>query len=137
MYVRSDLYNDIVFEISLKEMASIVKEMKKEKEKDIGVIKDKIHKYEQKRRSEEAWYQSLSPFRRLFTGRAPSHHQAVEHMMNVKERYRKIDAVKQQVAILDDIIQTLEEDSGKEEIILPASIIELIRTWRKEEGMPR
>ncbi|WP_244923399.1 hypothetical protein [Peribacillus butanolivorans] len=136
MIILDDLYNRVVFQISLEEVMKVLQGIKSKRESEIESMKTRIHKYEQKRRAEEAWYQSLSPFKRFFTGRAPSHHQAVEHLVNVKERYIKIDSMKQKVAIINEVIRLLEADPEKREIILPPTIIEEIKAWRKVEGLP-
>ncbi|MET3319308.1 UNVERIFIED_ORG: hypothetical protein ABIC97_002403 [Peribacillus simplex] len=136
MVILDDLYNRVVFQISLEEVMKVLQGIKSKQESEIESMKTRIHKYEQKRRAEEAWYQSLSPFKRFFTGRAPSHHQAVEHLVNVKERYIKIDSIKQKVAIINEAIRLLEADPEKREIILPPTIIEEIKAWRKVEGLP-
>ncbi|MED3687938.1 hypothetical protein P4534_03675 [Peribacillus butanolivorans] len=134
--ILDDLYNRVVFQISLEEVMKVLQGIKSKQESEIESMKTRIHKYEQKRRAEEAWYQSLSPFKRFFTGRAPSHHQAVEHLVNVKERYIKIESIKQKVAIINEAIRLLEADPEKREIILPPTIIEEIKAWRKVEGLP-
>ncbi|MFE4240343.1 hypothetical protein [Peribacillus butanolivorans] len=136
MMILDDLYNRVVFQISLEEVMKVLQGIKSKQESEIESMKTRIHKYEQKRRAEEAWYQSLSPFKRFFTGRAPSHHQAVEHLVNVKERYIKIESIKQKVAIINEAIRLLEADPEKREIILPPTIIEEIKAWRKVEGLP-
>ncbi|MFE4351741.1 hypothetical protein [Peribacillus butanolivorans] len=136
MMILDDLYNRVVFQISLEEVMKVLQGIKSKQESEIESMKTRIHKYEQKRRAEEAWYQSLSPFKRFFTGRAPSHHQAVEHLVNVKKRYIKIESIKQKVAIINEAIRLLEADPEKREIILPPTIIEEIKAWRKVEGLP-
>ncbi|MFD4928564.1 hypothetical protein ACFWMS_06510 [Peribacillus butanolivorans] len=136
MMILDDLYNRVVFQISLEEVMKVLQGIKSKQESEIESMKTRIHKYEQKRRAEEAWYQSLSPFKRFFTGRTPSHHQAVEHLVNVKERYIKIESIKQKVAIINEAIRLLEADPEKREIILPPTIIEEIKAWRKVEGLP-
>ncbi|MBK5444636.1 MULTISPECIES: hypothetical protein [unclassified Peribacillus] len=136
MVVLDDLYNRVVFQISLEEVMKVLQGIKSKQESEIESMKTRIHKYEQKRRAEEAWYQSLSPFKRFFTGRAPSHHQAVEHLVNVKERYIKIESIKQKVAIINEAMGLLEADPEKREIILPPTIIEDIKAWRKVEELP-
>ncbi|MFE5430042.1 hypothetical protein [Peribacillus simplex] len=137
MYIRDDLYSRVVFEISSDEVLKGLLFYKSKQESEIESIKGKIHKYEQKRRAEEAWYQSLSPFKRFFTGRAPSHHQAVEHLVNVKDRYKKIEMIKQKVAFLNQVIGLLEAETEKREMNLPSDIIKEIMDWQKAEGTPR
>ncbi|WP_342614965.1 hypothetical protein [Peribacillus frigoritolerans] len=127
----------VVFEISSDEVLKGLLFYKSKQESEIESIKGKIHKYEQKRRAEEAWYQSLSPFKRFFTGRAPSHHQAVEHLVNVKDRYKKNEIIKQKVAFLNQVIGLLEAETEKREMNLPSDIIKEIMDWQKAEGTPR
>jgi hypothetical protein len=131
------LYGRVVFEISSEEVLKGLLFYKSKQESEIESIKGKIHKYEQKRRAEEAWYQSLSPFKRFFTGRVPSHHQAVEHLVNVKDRYKKIEMIKQKVAFLNQVIGLLESETEKREMNLPSDIIKEIMDWQKAEGTPR
>ncbi|MBT2664839.1 MULTISPECIES: hypothetical protein [Bacillaceae] len=131
------MYSRVVFEISTEEVLKGLLFYKSKQESEIESIKGKIHKYEQKRRAEEAWYQSLSPFKRFFTGRAPSHHQAVEHLVNVKDRYKKIEMIKQKVAFLNQVIGLLEAETEKREMNLPSDIIKEIMDWQKAEGTPR
>ncbi|MGW8427370.1 hypothetical protein ACWGJQ_17995 [Peribacillus simplex] len=131
------MYSRVVFEISSDEVLKGLLFYKSKQESEIESIKGKIHKYEQKRRAEEAWYQSLSPFKRFFTGRAPSHHQAVEHLVNVKDRYKKIEMIKQKVAFLNQVIGLLEAETEKREMNLPSDIIKEIMDWQKAEGTPR
>ncbi|WHY57145.1 hypothetical protein [Peribacillus simplex] len=131
------MHGRVVFEISSEAVLKGLLFYKNKQESEIESIKGKIHKYEQKRRAEEAWYQSLSPFKRFFTGRAPSHHQAVEHLVNVKDRYKKIEMIKQKVAFLNQLIGLLEADSEKREMNLPSDIIKEIMDWQKAEGTPR
>ncbi|MGE6613610.1 hypothetical protein ACQKFG_24425 [Peribacillus sp. NPDC076916] len=131
------MYSRVVFEISSDEVLKGLLFYKSKQESEIESIKGKIHKYEQKRRAEEAWYQSLSPFKRFFTGRAPSHHQAVEHLVNVKDRYKKIEIIKQKVAFLNQVIGLLEAETEKREMNLPSDIIKEIMDWQKAEGTPR
>jgi hypothetical protein len=131
------LYSRVGFEISTEEVLKGLLFYKSKQESEIESIKGKIHKYEQKRRAEEAWYQSLSPFKRFFTGRAPSHHQAVEHLVNVKDRYKKIEMIKQKVAFLNQVIGLLEAETEKREMNLPSDIIKEIMDWQKAEGTPR
>ncbi|MGE7907122.1 hypothetical protein ACQKNS_22245 [Peribacillus sp. NPDC094092] len=133
------MYGRVAFEISSEELLKGLLFYKSKQESEIEAIKGKIHKYEQKRRAEEAWYQSLSPFKRFFTGRAPSHHQAVEHLANVKDRYKKIEMIKQKVALLNQVIGLLEAEVETEirEMNLPSDIMKEIMDWQKAEGTPR
>jgi len=134
MLILDELYNTVVFEVSSDEVIRILKEIKNKKEIDIDLLKYKIHMFEKKKRIEEAYYQSLSTFRKIFTGRPPGHHQAVEYLVNVKERFNEIEMIKQNIITLNSILSLLEAEPNKREIVLSPSLIEEIRKWQETEG---
>ncbi|AZV41348.1 hypothetical protein [Peribacillus asahii] len=134
MLILDELYNTVVFEVSSDELIRILKEVKNKKEIDIDLLKYKIHMFEKKKRIEEAYYQSLSTFRKIFTGRPPGHHQAVEYLVNVKERFNEIEMIKQNIITLNSILSLLEAEPNKQEIVLSPSLIEEIRKWQETEG---
>ena len=134
MLILDELYNTVVFEVSSDEVIRILKEIKNKKEIDIDLLKYKIHMFEKKKRIEEAYYQSLSTFRKIFTGRPPGHHQAVEYLVNVKERFNEIEMIKQNIITLNSILSLLEAEPDKREIVLSPSLIEEIRKWQETEG---
>ncbi|MFJ8246400.1 hypothetical protein ACIQ4Z_16255 [Peribacillus asahii] len=134
MLILDELYNTVVLEVSSDELIWMLKEIKNKKEIDIDVLKYKIHMFEKKKRIEEAYYQSLSTFRKLFTGRPPGHHQAVEYLVNVKERFNEIEMIKQKIRTLNSILSLLEAEPNKREIVLSPSLIEEIRKWQETEG---
>ncbi len=121
------------FQINSKDIIEALTSIKCKKEAEIRMIKGKIDKYEQKRRSEDAMYQSLSPIKKLFTSRAPSHHQAVEYMVYVKERFNSIEKIKQSIAILDRLISLVHSETSNEEIFLSGLLIEEIKAWKEAE----
>ncbi|MFJ7754219.1 hypothetical protein ACQKGI_17550 [Peribacillus muralis] len=129
-----DVYYRTVLELSSEDALKDLRFIKSKQKSEIDSIKSKIHKYEQKRSAEEAWYQSLSPLKRFFTGHPPSHHKAVEHLVNVKDRYKKIEMIKRKIAFLDEVIGILEEEPEKREMHLPADIIKEMIASQKDEG---
>ncbi|MCQ6267357.1 hypothetical protein M1K46_17105 [Fictibacillus sp. WQ 8-8] len=131
MLVRDEVNPNINIRISPSELLKMLQFMKTKKEQEIERIKNKINKYVQKKNAEDAFYQSLSPFRKLFTGRSPSHHQAVEYIAHVKEPLKQIDKLKQGLFELDHSIHGLKEEPSKDEIILSRSIIGEIKMNRK------
>lgn len=133
MLVVDELFNKVVFQFTSDELVRILEDIKSKKEIEIQLLKLKIHKFEMKKRVEEAYYQSLSTFKKIFAGRPPSHHQAVEYLVNVKERFAEIEVIKQKMFILDRIISQVQMESEKEEIILSPIIIEEIRKWQETE----
>lgn len=60
------------------------------KETQIAEIEQIIDRYEKKRLMEERSYQSMSSLRRMFTGKKPDHHAAVEYIHYVKRPMAQI-----------------------------------------------
>src|SRR6476469_5557821 len=108
MIVIDELYNTVVFQFAPDELIRILEEIETKKEIEIQLLKSKIHKFEMKKRMEEAYYQSLSTFKKIFAGRPPSHHLAVEYLVNVKERFAEIEVIKQKMFSLDRIISQVQ-----------------------------
>jgi hypothetical protein len=133
MVVVDEVYNQIVFQFSSEQLVKILQDIKIHKEKEINDLKEKIKKFEQTRRAHEVWYQSLSPVRKFFAGRPPSHHQAVEYIVNVKERFNNIEKIKILVSQLDRVISLIEKDPEMEQIVLPTFMIDDIKTWKEKE----
>lgn len=71
--------------------------------------------------------------KKLFTSRAPSHHQAVEYMVYVRERFNSIEKIKQNIAVLDKLISLVHSEPSKEEIFLSGLLIEEIKAWKEAE----
>ena len=134
MVIVDELYNTVVFQMTSDELVRVLEDIKDKKEIEIQLLKFKIHKFERKKRIEEAYYQSLSPFRKLFAGRPPSHHQAVEYLVHVKEPFAEIEVLKQRLLMLDRIISNVQMGLGKEEILLSPIIIEEIRMMEGNGG---
>lgn len=63
------------------------------KEQMIAEIEQVVERYEKKRLAEERAYGAMSPLRRMFSGKKPDHHLAVEYIHYVKkpmEQVRKL-----------------------------------------------
>lgn len=133
MKVIDELYNSVVFHMTTDELVRILEDIKNKKELEIEMLKFKINQFEMKKRVEEAYYQSLSPFKKIFAGRPPSHHQAVEYLVNVKNRFAEIEVIKQSIVTLNRIISKVQMELEKEEIILSPGVLEEIRKWKETE----
>ncbi|NEW08240.1 hypothetical protein GK047_19755 [Paenibacillus sp. SYP-B3998] len=88
------------------------------KEQQAAEIEQVVERYEVKRMKEERAYQSMSSLRRMFSGKKPDHHLAVEYIHYVKkpmEQVKKLRAeIKQARTILNeskpnDVISIPEE----------------------------
>lgn len=122
-----EMYQNMTITIEKSEVSSKLLALRSEMEKSIEDIKEKINKFEQKKIAEENMYQSMSPLKRFFTGRSPSHHQAVEYMVQVKERTKRIEAIKNEIRELDFFINQLNLETTTE-LVLPTEIFEEIKT---------
>ncbi|MGG1573949.1 hypothetical protein [Fictibacillus sp. NRS-1165] len=131
MLVRDEVHQNISIHISPAELLKMLQFIRTKKQREIEHIKNKINKYIQKKNAEETFYQSLSPFRKLFTGRSPSHHQAVEYIAHVKEPLHQIDKIKQSIFELDHSIHVLNEETSRNEITLSGEMIREINMYRK------
>ncbi len=135
MIVIDEFFHHSSFQIATEELITALKNIKSAKEKEIDVLKDKITKYEQTRRAHEVWYQSLSPVRKFFTGRPPSHHQAVEYIVNVKERFNHIEQIKAKISAIEKVIQGVVNEPDLEQITIAAFMIEEIKEWQENRGV--
>lgn len=129
MIVRDELNR--LFHFSSTEINSILQRILFIKEQEVSELKNKITKYEEKRRAEDAFYQSLSPVRKFFTSRPPSHHQAVEYIVHVKDRLKQIDSLKQRIYEINIAIRLCEETN--DDLELSSVITEEIIKLKKEE----
>lgn len=127
MDIIDDFYHTIEFQFAPEEFIQILQEIKLQREKEMAQIKEKIIKFEEKRRTHEAWYQSLPTFKKIFTGRPPSHHQAVEYLVNVKQRLNNIEEIKKKNTELDRIIDLLKKEPQIKEIVLHHSLIDELK----------
>ncbi|MUG70846.1 hypothetical protein GNP93_09155 [Paenibacillus validus] len=67
------------------------------REAQITEIEQAIGRYEKRRAMEERSYQSMSAFRRIFAGKKPDHHLAVEYIHYVKKPMEQIRSLRLEV----------------------------------------
>lgn len=135
MIIMDEVYHNVVFRLSGEEIKDLIERLKVKKVDEIEAIKDKINKYEQKRRAEEAMYQSLSPIRKWFAGHPASHHTAVEYIVYVKDRFKQIEAIKRSIQELDQVLLLLATEPSTEEIPLSPEILREIKIIRGMEAL--
>ncbi|MGR6542531.1 hypothetical protein [Paenibacillus tundrae] len=137
MLVIDEVYHHTALQISSSDLLYLMEQLKVKKENEIDTLKHKIEQFEQKKRAEEVAYQSLSPVRKWFAGRPASHHQAVEYMVQVKERFRKMEQIRRRIRDLDRIIEQIQHPDSMErdEIELPPDTIREIRQLRETEDV--
>lgn len=67
------------------------------KEEQLAELEQTIERYEKKRMMEERSYQMMSAFRRLFAGKKPDHHLAVEYIHYVKKPMEQIRVLRLEI----------------------------------------
>ncbi|WP_141603738.1 hypothetical protein [Terrilactibacillus laevilacticus] len=125
MILLKDL--DTPYETPVINDLALLEDIKLSKIQEIEDIKNKISQYQNKKKAEEAFYHSLSPLRRFFASRPPSHHLAVEYIVQVKERKKQIDGLNQQVLELDRALKLLRKRSSLNNVEFSSKIDQEIR----------
>lgn len=67
------------------------------KQQQIDEIMQVVERYERKRSMEEQAYQTMSPLRKMFTGRKPDHHLAVEYIHYVKKPLEQVKQLRDEI----------------------------------------
>jgi vacuolar-type H+-ATPase subunit D/Vma8 len=85
---------------------------------DIELI---IDRYEKRRMKEEQAFQSMSNFRRLFSGKKPDHHLAVEYIHYVKKPKEQIRQLREEIQAAKLIV---DQTTSGQSIDIPTYMIE-------------
>jgi hypothetical protein len=83
------------------------------REHQISEIMQMVERYEKKRMMEERAYQTMSPLRRMLSGKKPDHHIAVEYIHYVR---RPMEQVKQ-IRIEIETARAILEESQPNDLI--------------------
>lgn len=86
------------------------------KEQQAREIEQVVERYERKRMKEERAYQTMSSFRRMFTGKKPDHHLAVEYIHYVK---KPMEQVRKLRAEIERAKQIMNDSKPGEDITVP------------------
>jgi hypothetical protein len=89
------------------------------KEQQVAEIQQVVERYEMKRLKEERAYQSMSSLRRMFSGKTPDHHLAVEYIHYVKKPMEQVRNLRHDIEVARKI---LKESSPGDEISVPSEI---------------
>jgi ATP-dependent Lon protease len=92
------------------------------KEKQVAEIEQVVSRYEIKRLKEERAYQSMSSLRRMFSGRTPDHHLAVEYIHYVKKPMEQVKKLRQDI---EQARRILNESNPGDEVSVPSDIEQL------------
>lgn len=79
------------------------------KEEQIAEIEQVIERYEKKRLMEERSYRAMSSFRRMFAGKKPDHHLAVEYIHYVKKPMEQIRQLRQEIEKAKAVLKETEQ----------------------------
>jgi vacuolar-type H+-ATPase subunit D/Vma8 len=82
-------------------------------------IEQVIERYEKRRVKEEQAFQSMSNIRRIFSGKKPDHHLAVEYIHYVKKPKERIKQLREEIHTAKEIM--IQSSTGQP-ITLPSSI---------------
>jgi acetyl-CoA carboxylase alpha subunit len=89
------------------------------REEKIADILQVVERYEKKRIMEERAYQTMSPLRRMLSGRKPDHHVAVEYIHYVK---KPMEQVKQLRGEIEAARFIMEQSKQQELVELPEAL---------------
>jgi hypothetical protein len=83
------------------------------REQQISDIMQMVERYEKKRMMEEQAYQTMSPLRRMLSGKKPDHHIAVEYIHYVRKPMEQVKQLRSEIGNA----RTILEDSDPQDII--------------------
>lgn len=93
------------------------------KEQQALEIEQVVERYEVKRMKEERAYQTMSSLRRMFSGKKPDHHLAVEYIHYVKKPMEQVKKLRAEIA---QARQIMNESKPGDVISVPDEIEELL-----------
>jgi hypothetical protein len=83
------------------------------REHQIAEIMQMVERYEKKRMMEERAYQSMSPLRRMLSGKKPDHHIAVEYIHYVRKPMEQVKHMRIEI----ETAQAILEESQPQDFI--------------------
>ncbi|WNR43558.1 hypothetical protein [Paenibacillus roseipurpureus] len=92
------------------------------KEQQVREIEQVVERYEMKRMKEERAYQSMSSLRRMFSGKKPDHHLAVEYIHYVKKPMEQVRKLRGEI---ERARQIMNDSKPGDEITVPDELDEI------------
>jgi len=80
------------------EVHSLLEALIAKREQEIAEIEQMVERYERRIRMEEQAYRSMSTLRRMFSGKKPDHHLAVEYIHYVKKPMERVRKLRQEIS---------------------------------------
>lgn len=89
------------------------------RESQITEIQQVIDRYQRKRLKEDQVYHTMSPLRRMFAGKKPDHHLAVEHIHYVKKPMEQIRKLQREISRAKELMDNTKPGDS---ILIPDEI---------------
>ncbi|MFC5468695.1 hypothetical protein ACFPPD_08165 [Cohnella suwonensis] len=86
------------------EVHSLLKALISKREQEIAEIEQMVERYERRVRLEEQAYRAMSAFRKMFSGKKPDHHIAVEYIHYVKKPLEKARELRAEAAKYQEML---------------------------------
>ncbi|WP_052339645.1 hypothetical protein [Gorillibacterium massiliense] len=88
------------------------------KQQQIDEITQVVERYEKKQAAEERAYQTMSPLRRMLSGKKPDHHLAVEYIHYVKKPMEQVRKLRAEIEAVQEALaqNPLKKEDLPEEI---------------------
>ena len=99
----------------------------------IAKLHGQIEQYEKRRAQQQAAYHKMSPIRKLFSGKAPDHHVAVEYMVYVRQPMKEIAKLTDENAVIDQVLATIE--NGLDVVYVPVWLSQEIAKHMGGDGL--
>lgn len=90
-------------------LLSCLGKMQQIRREKILTLQDRMKKYELKRAQEQAAYHKMSALKKLFSGKPPVNHLAVEHMVYIKQPMHEIDKLNAEISYLHELAAKIKE----------------------------
>ncbi|BAU27314.1 hypothetical protein DFP93_102443 [Aneurinibacillus soli] len=100
-----------------KELTDYLHEIKAKRLFYIAELHNRIERYEKRRAQQQAAYHKMSSIRKLFSGKAPDHHLAVEYMVYVRQPMQEIAELTVGNNVIDGVLVTIE--NGADTVCVP------------------
>lgn len=80
------------------EVHSLLSTLIEKRREELAEIEQMVQRYERRIQKEEQAYRSMSPLRKMLTGKKPDHHAAVEYIHYVKKPLERARQLREEIA---------------------------------------
>lgn len=103
--------------VNAEELTNYLCEIKAKRLSYIAELHGRIERYEKRRAQQQAAYHKMSSLRKLFSGKAPDHHLAVEYMVYVRQPMQEIAQLTGGNNVIEEILVALKD--GADTVCVP------------------